>query len=373
MHPTKEKLEKNPIVDLIKNAERVQIRELSAKKGQVLQSSVHHIFKEFDRAREDQPQRIFFLALTPKEEVQEKLASFNDSDRDYLLRCADLLLSQKDFVLARNIYSFILKQNLKDPKALKGFGICLFHLGKSPAAKKCFNALWKVHKNQDALFWLGKCFVVEKNDVKALECFKDLQIDKKLPTKERAFLYKETGHASARVGNEHDAILYYRKALEVDPGDTSIHVNLGILEFQRQRLIDARDQFNKALTVDTNCASAHCGLGLLAVSEKNYPLAKKEFMTCLTQDSSNDIALTQLIVIAHETKKYSSIKRKLQELLEKEQDNQQLHCALADIYMKEDNWDLCEREIDKVLQLQPTHEKAKTLKEELTRKRYLFT
>ncbi|HEV2645135.1 MAG TPA: O-antigen ligase family protein [Acidobacteriaceae bacterium] len=78
-----------------------------------------------------------------------------------------------------------------------------------------------------------------------------------------------------------DAILRYRRALELVPYDDNFNSNLGWLYIYTGSRSLGHDYLKKAMALDGNEAAYHVSFGALLISEHRYNLANHEFVTAM--------------------------------------------------------------------------------------------
>src|SRR6185503_6546999 len=84
-------------------------------------------------------------------------------------------------------------------------------------------------------------------------------------------------------GRFDDAIRRYQLARAFRPDYVAVHVNLGNIFLELNRLEDAQESFSTALDVDKNNPAAHYGLGQVAVSKRSYADAVDHFQKTLAE------------------------------------------------------------------------------------------
>jgi len=94
---------------------------------------------------------------------------------------------------------------------------------------------------------------------------------KKSPYKARP--HNSLGSAYFEEGMFDNAILEYRKALEIDPNSATGHYNLGRSYDKKSRLDEAISEYKKALVLKPRYALAHNNLGVDYYLKGNYELA----------------------------------------------------------------------------------------------------
>lgn len=352
------------LLDLLNTAEDIEVREVSLQNKQRILSSLDRFLRGADE--EESGERAFVVRVRKRKEPEAEAPPLAiPTDRAYLLQSAATLVTGEDYVLARNIYSFLLKENLKDSEALKGLGICLLHLGESDPARKCFRAVWEQFRSEEALYWIAATYLKEGDDSLALEHMERIGKPDVLPEEARYFYYKDLGNCLTRASRFDMAVAAYTKALKLRPESTQIEANLGTLEIQRGNLDAARIHFEKALQADGRNGRAHCGLGILARAKSATVEAERHFEKALENEPPNRIALLQLVDIAHHLESYSKAKDRLLSYLEAHPTDAEMNYALAAIHFRESEWVSCEKRLDKALENDPLHERATRLKSQL--------
>ncbi len=354
-----------PFFDLLNEAEKIQVKEMNPENGIQVISSIHKALKHFEGS-EDWDNRSFFVQIkTPKHLKPKPDSNVQGASRESLLDHAHLLVSHKDYFLARNIYSYLLKKNIRDDKSMLGLGICLFRLKEYPSAKKCFQACIEYFKMNDARIWMGLCLSEEAQDESAIQMLESVPLDS-LTDKELKFsLLKALGNCKTRTGNWESAALLYEQSLELIPDSDTVHVNLGTLEFQRKNLELSFVHFKKAIEINPQNAKAYCGMGLLHQERNSVQQAEKEFLKALDIEPNNIVAILELIHLADSFNQYSKVKVRLVKWLLQDPKNSDVRYLLASCLFKEKDYFAAEREVDFILKNNPHFTKAIKLKTDL--------
>ncbi len=351
----------SPFFSLLSEADQVQIREVPLESRERMVSSLEKTLRDFESDKGSSNLRTFFVHIrvpAPKAETAESY------QREYLIGSAQVLLDNNEFVLARNLYSYVLKDGVRDPVALRGLGICFFRLGEIVSAKKCFKALCELQATGDAHFWMGQCHLAQGDDTTAAVCFqkcgpleKDLQFD----------LLKNWGNCLTRMGKNEEAAEKYEQALRLNPDSDVLLVNLGTLSLQRQDTQNAETWFRRALALNAKNSKALCGLGLVALTYERAADAIELLQAALDLDSQNIVALHQLILLAEGPCPQVAIKPRLHQFLAREPRNVDIQVALAVVLFKEGAWKDSEAHADRALEIEPSHARAQELKSELAK------
>jgi len=204
---------------------------------------------------------------------------------------------------------------------LNYIGCCNLKLGDYHVAIEIFERL--IRQNPDwerPVFNLGRVYLKLELNAQALNCFKKAIIIN--PNNEDGFYY--LGVFYFQAGNYKTAIMYYEKSLELVFNQPETHINLGICYFKEKLYEKALEELNVSLNLDSNDIDAMYNIGLINLILKNYKEALNMFLKLHSQ-CPEDIDYIMEIVSCY--------------------------CKLGD-FENGSKWN------DKILQLQPDHEKA---------------
>lgn len=287
-----------------------------------------------------------------------------------LLANAQLLLANGDYLLARNLFSFLLRKNLRDEEAMKGLGVCFLKLKEILAAKKCFKALWEMHQRSTYAVYLGMCYLAEENDGAALSSFQLVTDEANLESELKYDFYKAFGNLLMGKDLWDQAEEKYKKALELVPNSAAVLVNLGTLEIQRKNHIKAEAYFSKALQLDVKNSRAYFGMGLVCLEKQQMSLAIQGFERALDCDSKNALALRYLIKIQESESNKDDLKKRIYQFLEYEPNNGEIRFQLAKILVYENHFREASEQADRVLRLLPNDPRVQNLKKMLIQNRH---
>lgn len=356
----------SPFFNLLADADEVQIREVAADAPERMVTSLERTLKDFSHEKDAKNLRTFFVHIkTPAPEKKPASPGKPGYDAEQLRVSADLLLESEDFLLARNLYSYLLQQNLRDPAALRGLGICLFKLGEVVSSRKCFRALTELYASEEAQYWIGLGYLSENKDSLAAQHFDLVTQPEILSADDRFDLFKNHGNCLTRLGQLDRAQALYLRALELSPTSDTIHVNLGTLFIQRHEWDQARTRFARAAEINPQSSRAHCGLGLIALATGRLVEAKAAFHRSLDLDAQNLVALHQLVELCQTTEESAPLKARLRAFLEKEPNHAASHFALSVLLFKEGSWKACELHVTRTLECDPRHTGALKLRADL--------
>jgi Flp pilus assembly protein TadD len=116
----------------------------------------------------------------------------------------------------------------------------------------------------------------EHGEVSRSYYFDTLSINTNDPTA----LY-DAGNASAKLGHWDEAILDYRRALQIAPNQPDLLANLGYALTQDRQLADADACFQAVLKLNPNSLAAHNNLATVFFLQTNFTDAAKQFSAAL--------------------------------------------------------------------------------------------
>jgi tetratricopeptide (TPR) repeat protein len=363
----------SPFFNVLSDAESIQVREVVPSTQPTIMASLEEAIKNFDRNDPKMETRSFLVTIKkPNANAaidSRKSPKDNDEITTVLIK-AELLLKNEDYLLARNLFSFVLKRELKNASALRGLGQCLLNLGDVSAAKKCFNALTEIHKSQEGHALLGISFIKENNDPAAQEAFTKITEPTTLPAELRFQFHKEFGNCLTRLGKFNEASEAYHHALSLNPRSHIILINLGTLEIQRKRFEKATRYFQQAIDFCPTAAKAFCGIGIVAQMNGENDIAEMYFQKALEVDCLNSVALHQLYALADSDSDWRSLRKLIVQALIKDPTHLDNRFLLAATLFKQNDWSGCETELNVILMRSPEHAKARQLRDELSQHKH---
>lgn len=333
----------SPFFELLADADEIQIRESSSENSGRVRSFVVHI-------------------KSPVAQTSPSTLSVTDFDFSRLLQSAELLLESSDFVLARNIFSYLLNENLRDARSLRGLGICLYHLSDRVSARKCFKAWHEVHRSEEALLWLAKSFAADGDPASTLTALGQILQFGQLSEADQFDFMKTLGSAHAKQGNTAQAETALRAALDLQPQNDAVWVNLGSLELQKGAATQADRSFRQALQCQPKNSKAYCGLGLVALMSRNHTLACAYFHKALELDAENHLALEQWAAIHHPSHDFKRLETHLLKYLEIHPRCSDTLALASDLYDRSGKAFEAERYMNQALEIDPKNVRALLVK-----------
>ncbi|MBK8655738.1 MAG: tetratricopeptide repeat protein [Haliscomenobacter sp.] len=136
--------------------------------------------------------------------------AFEMAYREYIELCFEL----RDYANALRVIEEMQEHVPADSDLAMRAGQCHFYIGSYPAGQKALlHALRLDPLNDEALFFLGKCFAAEENWPKAIQYFsKAIRIDGEQET-----YFAAMADVQARIGNDKAAEHYIQQAISLAP------------------------------------------------------------------------------------------------------------------------------------------------------------
>ena len=336
----------SPFFALISDAEQVDVQEILETHAQ------------------ENPQRSFLVKITPKP------SNPSAKTPQSLFDNAKLLMANGDYLLARNLFSFLLRKNLRDELAMEGLGICFLKLQETLAARKCFKALWEMHQKNRYAIYLGLSYLAEQKEEEAYSVFRQVNQEMNIDSDVAFEFYKGFGNILFKKQVWTEAEQFYQKALAQSPASEAILANLGTLEIQRKNPEKAKEYFKKALEINAKSSKAHAGMGLIKLEEGNSAVAISCFRSALDCDSQNTLALKVLMSLGEQWVTSEEKKQRLLKFLESDPQNGEMRYFLGKLLLQENQFFEASKEIDKAEQALPQDERIQKLKKILTQNRH---
>jgi tetratricopeptide (TPR) repeat protein len=105
-------------------------------------------------------------------------------------------------------------------------------------------------------------------------------------------------NAYRRLGRDDEALVGYRRFLELDPRNPQVRYQVAQILIDREQYADARRELLAALDQEPKLAAARNALGVIAINEGNLSAAEQEIREAIRQRADVRLAHFNLAVIA---------------------------------------------------------------------------
>ncbi len=265
-----------------------------------------------------------------------------------LVRSGELLIAEKEYALAANIYQGLLR-------AGECTALAHFQLGRCCEAQSFWGDAQK-HYEESIIYrpafevfraLAGILVRQSKDQAAALLLERTLELPH-LTVSQRFELHKscgncwtrhgwgdqaagkveglcqQSGKGQAGNGAFQSAEHHFLAALALNSSADEVRANLGVLYLQSQRLVDAKRHFCDALASNPKNALAFSGLGSCSFLESQFQTAHDCFFQSLELEINNPTALLYLVKCAYKLKTYNIAS----ELLERYSERALVNCDL---------------------------------------------
>jgi tetratricopeptide (TPR) repeat protein len=279
----------------------------------------------------------------------------------YLQENAKILLSAREYALARNIYSTILRSGEKTAEALLGIGICFEKEGKKSESEKFYEDSIAFSPSLDAIQRLASLLIRSGRNQYAAEILERGFFLDDISVKDKFELSKAAGNSWFKGAHFEKAEKHYKKALQLDPGAADIRSNLGTIHLERKELEEARRCFQDAVAADPQNEKAHYGLGISFYEAGDLAQAHRSFVQSLDLNLNQPSAIFYLVKSAYPLKEYRDASRILEEYVQIAPVNVNLLYSLAGLQFHMGRMDESLKTCRRILEMKSDHRGASDL------------
>jgi predicted TPR repeat methyltransferase len=162
----------------------------------------------------------------------------------------------------------------------------------------------------------------------ALKCC--LRLIKK--NKENALLYRIAGKSCADLGNSHEAIDYFRRAISIDQTMGELHAELGT-EFQNiGEIEEAEKELKRAILLSPELLAAHINLGSVQTKLKKLEDAEQSYKKAIGVNPTFAISYSNLSTVYMEMDRFPDAAEACQKALELTPEFAEAHHNMGNIY-----------------------------------------
>lgn len=285
----------------------------------------------------------------------------------FLLQNAEILFSNRDYSLARNLFKAIFQSGNRPATALNGIGRCFEAEGKFEEARASYDESIAYQPNLDAFQHVASLLIRQKKDEPAAEMLERALQFKDLPSPTRYELHKAAGNCWLRAQRPQEAQKHYERAIGLNPSVAEIRANLGALQLQSGKITEAQSTFQEALAIDPRHDKALAGLASCFLALGDRRMAHDYFAKSLEVELNNPTAIYHLVKCAYDLKIFATAARVLEEYVQIAPVNANLLYSLAGLQFHMGRVDDAATTTRKILEICPDHAAAGELGELIER------
>jgi len=181
-------------------------------------------------------------------------------------------------------------------------------------------------------------YLVEKggkliHEDKYEEALKTLSRAEKLAPRNDSLVYQKLGSLFFKQSNTVEAIKYFNKAIEIDPGDDYSYSELGWSYYEQGDFFEANNMFNKSVQINPKNDMGYIGLGKIYSDNKDFILAEDMFLKARNISSENELWFLEYGTFLRTVNRFSDGLDILAQGSKKFPDNQYILYELGIIYI----------------------------------------
>jgi tetratricopeptide (TPR) repeat protein len=290
-----------------------------------------------------------------------------DLNVPYLLQNASLLLSSREFALARNVYKAVLKSGKKSAQALFGVGLTFEGEGTPAKAVRCYEESIAYRPSPETFDRLIRVLEKLQRHEYAAELADRALALPDLTTAQRFGFHRSAAVQCVHAQDAENAERHLRAAIEIEPTQHALLGDLANLYLRSGRMSEAKRGFQEAIAGNPSRADFWCGLGVCLLREEDKQGAHDCFVRSLELDLTDATAVYYLIKCAYELKLYARAEELLSRYLDNTAANLSLLYSLAGLQYHLGKMREAQKSVDQILRMKPEHAGAKQLQQLLSR------
>lgn len=289
---------------------------------------------------------------------------FSEHESNLLLN-ADILLQNKEFELAKKLYSAVLQENPYNDLAVKGLGQISLMLDKFEEASKYYHALVQMQPGFES-YKLYADFFYETKEFDQAKKYYSVALECNEYNGPYLFdIYKNSGNIQVHEGDFEAAEEFYSKAFTINPESDVLMVNFGTLELQKGNCDNALLKFREAVELNRSNDKAWVGLALIHRQFADKELAWANIEAALDFNPNNETALRLAIEWAFIDGKTEQIISRLEAFTANNQQNALMYFLLAKVLFQAGRYQHASCELLNAIEIDPHLEGVDELQAEI--------
>ncbi len=163
----------------------------------------------------------------------------------------------------------------------------------------------------------------------------------------------KNGHTDFISGNNENAIIQYKKALELSSEDERIYYNIGLILLRQKKIDKAMELFEKAIKEDPEFIRAYLGIAGVYLLKKDSEKAREYYNKALNIDPDNALIYFSLGKICNMKGKYGKAVVSLRKAIKLDPKLLKAYNQLGIAYFKLKEYDNCIKVCKEAIKINP--------------------
>lgn len=281
------------------------------------------------------------------------------------IESAQILYANEEWQPCIAILSRVVQVEPENIRAIQLLGMSFLFLKEVEQAEQCFVELDHLTSESAILFNLASLLYENGFYKQALERYESalLKADNDGPTVFDA--YKNMGNIYIHLGELDKAEEHYNKAFTLNPDSDVLLVNYGTLAIQRGDLEKAKERFRQAVYLNENNDKAWVGLGLIHREFGDHELGWANIERAFDINPKNETALELALDWGVKDNRLSNLIVLIENYLHDNDEDRSMNLILSELLFMAGRFDQAKFELDRLIQVDPKNEVAKTLLEQV--------
>lgn len=290
-------------------------------------------------------------------QIKTKEESVNlESQETKYFRNAEVLYANKDWGLARVIFSNLHTSHPETSMYLERLADCYTELGEFENAVIAYESLLTKFGGFRSLVLAGNFYLSQKNFFHAKKVYMKAICHQEEDFQLLFDLFKNLGNISLQEGDFDQAEEYYNKALRIHEGSDLLHVNYGSLYLQKKDFEKSIESFQRAIHYNEKSCKARLGLALLYRENNENELAWANLRAAADFDPENESTLKMMAQWGLADFRYDVALECLEKYVESHEFHKEINVLLACLYFQAGFRDACYWECQKIIEFDPENE-----------------
>lgn len=171
------------------------------------------------------------------------------------------------------------------------------------------------------------------------------------------------------AGEHQEALSCYEEAGKIDPNSARVFRSQAVVRLTLEQHDEAEPFFRSALRQDPRDVKSLIGLGAVQWAREEKQEAFDLYLRAAEIEPTNVSCVLYLVNAAYELNKLDDLEKALRKFLQVDKENVNIQYCLAGCYFRQEKYARSEGILERILQVNPAHEEAMELREEIRKRR----